>query len=111
VNREILMEEDRVKGETEAAKAPVDSTTLRLHNLLYEKNHYVKAVRSCLDFQTKHPGIELVPQEEFHRAAPADIRDKTLAADAAHDLMLKRLNFELVQVVYCLLFNCSSKVV
>ncbi|CAM0943905.1 unnamed protein product [Alopecurus aequalis] len=97
VNREILMEEDRVKGETEAAKAPVDSTTLRLHNLLYEKNHYVKAIRSCLDFQTSHPGIDLVPEEEFHRAAPADIRDKTLAADSAHDLMLKRLNFELVQ--------------
>ncbi|KAG2661805.1 THO complex subunit 5A-like isoform X1 [Panicum virgatum] len=97
VNREILMEEDRVKAETEAAKAPVDSTTLQLHNLLYEKNHYVKAIRACLDFQTKYPGIELVPEEEFQRAAPADIRDKTLAADASHDLMLKRLNFELVQ--------------
>lgn len=97
VNREILMEEDKVKAQTEAAKAPVDSTTLKLHNLLYEKNHYVKAIRSCLDFQTKHPGIDLVPEEEFHRSAPADIRDKTLAADAAHDLMLKRLNFELVQ--------------
>ncbi|TVU28635.1 hypothetical protein EJB05_20159 [Eragrostis curvula] len=97
VNREILMEEDKVKGETEAAKAPVDSTTLQLHNLLYEKNHYVKAIRGCMDFQTKYPGIELVPEEEFHRAAPADIREKTLAADAAHDLMLKRLNFELVQ--------------
>ncbi|RCV08504.1 hypothetical protein SEVIR_1G338600v4 [Setaria viridis] len=97
VNREILMEEDKVKAETEAAKAPVDSTTLQLHNLLYEKNHYVKAIRTCLDFQTKYPGIELVPEEEFQRAAPADIRDKTLAADASHDLMLKRLNFELVQ--------------
>ncbi|CAN6233308.1 unnamed protein product [Urochloa humidicola] len=97
VNREILMEEDRVKAETEAAKAPVDSTTLQLHNLLYEKNHYVKAIRACLDFQTKYPGIELVPEEEFQRAAPADIREKTLAADASHDLMLKRLNFELVQ--------------
>ncbi|KAK3155378.1 hypothetical protein QOZ80_2BG0202480 [Eleusine coracana subsp. coracana] len=97
VNREILMEEDKVKGETEAAKAPVDSTTLQLHNLLYEKNHYVKAIRACQDFQTKHPGIDLVPEEEFHHAAPADIREKTLAADAAHDLMLKRLNFELVQ--------------
>ncbi|KAG2654287.1 hypothetical protein PVAP13_1NG475314 [Panicum virgatum] len=96
VNREILMEEDRVKAE-EAAKAPVDSTTLQLHNLLYEKNHYVKAIRACLDFQTKYPGIELVPEEEFQRARPADIRDKTLAADASHDLMLKRLNFELVQ--------------
>ncbi|GJM86960.1 hypothetical protein PR202_ga02865 [Eleusine coracana subsp. coracana] len=97
LNREILMEEDKVKGETEAAKAPVDSTTLQLHNLLYEKNHYVKAIRACQDFQTKYPGIDLVPEEEFHRAAPADIREKTLAADAAHDLMLKRLNFELVQ--------------
>ncbi|KAL6911549.1 hypothetical protein ACP4OV_000354 [Aristida adscensionis] len=97
VNREILMEEDRVKAETEAAKAPVDSTTLQLHNLLYEKNHYVKAIRACQDFQTKYPGIELVPEEEFHRAAPADIRDKTLAADPTHDLMLKRLNFELLQ--------------
>ncbi|KAL5207575.1 hypothetical protein ABZP36_032010 [Zizania latifolia] len=96
-NREMLMEEDRVKRETEAAKAPVDSTTLQLHNLLYEKNHYVKAIRRCLDFQTKYPGIELVPEEEFHRSAPVDIRDKTLASDTSHDLMLKRLNFELVQ--------------
>lgn len=101
MNREILMEEDKVKAETEAAKAPVDSTTLQLHNLLYEKNHYVKAIRACLDFQTKYPGIELVPEEEFQRSAPADILEKTLAADASHDLMLKRLNFELVQVAYC----------
>jgi hypothetical protein len=109
VNREILMEEDKIKRETEAAKAPVDSTTLQLHNLLYEKNHYVKAIRACQDIQTKYPGIELVPEEEFHRAAPDDIREKTLAADAAHDLMLKRLNFELVQVVNCYLLQlCLS---
>jgi len=107
VNREILMEEDKVKAETEAAKAPVDSTTLQLHNLLYEKNHYVKAIRACLDFQTKYPGIELVPEEEFQRSAPADILEKTLAADASHDLMLKRLNFELVQVAYCYLLQPS----
>jgi hypothetical protein len=109
VNREILMEEDKIKRETEAAKAPVDSTTLQLHNLLYEKNHYVKAIRACQDIQTKYPGIELVPEEEFHRAAPDDIREKALAADAAHDLMLKRLNFELVQVVNCCLLQlCLS---
>jgi hypothetical protein len=107
VNREILMEEDKVKAETEAAKAPVDSTTLQLHNLLYEKNHYVKAIRACLDFQTKYPGIELVPEEEFQRSAPADILEKTLAADASHDVMLKRLNFELVQVAYCYLLQPS----
>lgn len=101
------MEEDKVKAETEAAKAPVDSTTLQLHNLLYEKNHYVKAIRACLDFQTKYPGIELVPEEEFQRSAPADILEKTLAADASHDVMLKRLNFELVQVVFCYLLQPS----
>jgi THO complex subunit 5 len=37
VNSEILMEEDKVKGETEVAKVPVDFGTLQLHNLLYEK--------------------------------------------------------------------------
>jgi hypothetical protein len=32
-----MMEEDKVKGETELAKVLVDFRTLQLHNLLYEK--------------------------------------------------------------------------
>ncbi|KAM1289441.1 hypothetical protein ACFX13_017073 [Malus domestica] len=96
-NRSILLEEDRVKAGTESAKAPVDLTTLQLHNLMYEKSHYVKAIKACKDFKSKYPDIELVPEEEFFRDAPADIKEPTLSNDAGHDIMLKRLNFELHQ--------------
>ncbi|KAF8410071.1 hypothetical protein HHK36_002593 [Tetracentron sinense] len=96
-NRSILLEEDHVKAETERAKAPVDFTTLQLHNLMYEKNHYVKAIKACKDFKSKHPDIELVPEKEFFSSAPEEIKGTTMANDSAHDLMLKRLNFELFQ--------------
>ncbi|CAA0840671.1 THO complex subunit 5B [Striga hermonthica] len=96
-NRSILLEEDRVKAETERAKAPVDLTTLQLHNLMYEKNHYVKAIKACKDFKTKYPDIELVPEEDFFKDVTEDIKSSTLSADVAHDLMLKRLNYELYQ--------------
>lgn len=96
-NRSILLEEDLVKAETEHAKAPVDFTTLQLHNLMYEKNHYVKAIKACKDFKSKYPDIELVPEEEFFRDAPEDIKNSVISNDNAHNLMLKRLNFELFQ--------------
>ncbi|XP_010552518.1 PREDICTED: THO complex subunit 5B isoform X2 [Tarenaya hassleriana] len=96
-NRSILLEEDRVKAETERAKAPVDFTTLQLHNLMYEKSHYVKAIKACRDFKSKYPDIELVPEEEFFRDAPESIKGPSLSDDGSHDLMLKRLNFELHQ--------------
>ncbi|KAK7351642.1 hypothetical protein VNO77_11235 [Canavalia gladiata] len=96
-NRAILLEEDRVKTETERAKPPVDFTTLQLHNLMYEKSHYVKAIKACKDFKSKYPDIDLVPEEEFFHGAPQDIKDSVLSNDAAHNLMLRRLNFELFQ--------------
>lgn len=92
-----MLEEDRVKAESERAKAPVDLTTLQLHNLMYEKNHYVKAIKACKDFKTKYPDIELVPEEEFFRDAPEEIKSPVLSTDSAHNLMLKRLNYELSQ--------------
>ncbi|KAJ8541104.1 hypothetical protein K7X08_001920 [Anisodus acutangulus] len=96
-NRSILLEEDRVKGETERAKAPVDFTTLQLHNLMYEKSHYVKAIKACKDFRSKYPDIELVPEEEFFRDAPEEIKTSVMSNNSSHNLMKKRLNFELFQ--------------
>ncbi|KAK4277479.1 hypothetical protein QN277_015474 [Acacia crassicarpa] len=96
-NRSILIEEDRVKMETERAKAPVDFTSLQLHNLMYEKSHYLKAIKACKDFKTKYPDIELVPEEEFFHDAPEDIKESVLSNDSGHNLMLKRLNFEIFQ--------------
>ncbi|KAF4375451.1 hypothetical protein F8388_024110 [Cannabis sativa] len=96
-NRSILLQEDRVKAETENAKGPVDFATLQLHNLMYEKGHYIKAIKACKDFKSKYPDIELVPEEEFFRDAPEDIQKSILSNDPAHNLMLKRLDFELFQ--------------
>ncbi|XP_065881136.1 THO complex subunit 5B-like [Euphorbia lathyris] len=96
-NRSILLEEDRAKTQTERAKAPVDFTTLQLHNLMYEKSHYGKAIKACKDFKSKYPDIELVPEDEFHRDAPEHIKGPVLSPDTSHNLMLKRLNFELHQ--------------
>ncbi|XP_022768756.1 THO complex subunit 5B-like [Durio zibethinus] len=96
-NRIILLEEDKVKAETERAKAPVDFTTLQLHNLMYEKSHYLKAIKTCKDFKSKYPDIELVPEDEFLRDAPEEIKGLNLSDDSSHNLMLKRLNYELFQ--------------
>ncbi|XP_042487100.1 THO complex subunit 5B [Macadamia integrifolia] len=97
INRSILLEEDHVKAETERAKPPVDFTTLQLHNLLYEKNHYLKAIKACKDFKSKHPDIELVPEEDFFSSAPEEIKGTVMSNDSSHNIMLQRLNFELFQ--------------
>ncbi|CAO2817804.1 unnamed protein product [Amaranthus hypochondriacus] len=96
-NRKILIEEDRVKAETERAKAPVDYTTLQLHNLMYEKSHYLKAIKACKDFKSKYPDIQLVSEIEFFSQAPKDFKGNATSSDSAHKLMLKRLNYELFQ--------------
>lgn len=77
----------------------MDFTTLQLHNLMYERNHYVKAIKACKDFKSKYPDIDLVAEEEFFRDAPEEMKGSILSNDEAHNLMLKRLNFELFQVI------------
>ncbi|KAJ0232117.1 THO complex subunit 5A [Hirschfeldia incana] len=96
-NRAILMEEERVRTETELSKSPMDFTALQLHNLSYEKSHYLKATRSSREFKSKYPNIDLISEQDFFRDAPEAIKSQTLSYDSSHDLMLKRLNFELHQ--------------
>ncbi|VYS48320.1 unnamed protein product [Arabidopsis thaliana] len=96
-NRSILIEEDKVRTETEIAKSPVDFTTLELHNLMYEKSHYLKANKASRDFKSRYPNIDLISEQDFFSDAPEAIKSQTLSNDSSHDLMLKRLNFELHQ--------------
>ncbi|CAL9217895.1 unnamed protein product [Arabidopsis halleri] len=96
-NRAILIEEEKTKTETELAKSPVDFTTLQLHNLMYEKSHYLKANKASRDFKSKYPNIDLISEQDFFSDAPEAIKSQTLSNDTSHDLMLKRLNFELHQ--------------
>lgn len=97
-NREILQEEDKIKLETEAAKAPIDHITLQLHNLLYEKNHYVKAIKTCKDFRSKYSDIDLVSEEAFFQDSPQELQSDPALRDDPHKLMIQRLKFELHQV-------------
>ncbi|CAE5959496.1 unnamed protein product [Arabidopsis arenosa] len=96
-NRAILIEEEKLKTETELAKSPVDFTTLELHNLMYEKSHYLKATKASRDFKSMYPNIDLISEQDFFSDAPEAIKSQTLSNDSSHDLMLKRLNFELHQ--------------
>lgn len=103
-NRSILLEEEQVRRETENEKESIDLSSIQLQNLMYEKSQCVKAIKSCKDFKSKYSDIELVTEEEFLRDAPDSIKHSVLSNDNAHDLMLKRLNFELFQVMignYC----------
>lgn len=97
-NRLILTEEEKLKAETELSKSPMDFTTLQLHNLMYEKSHYLKAMKSSKDFKSKYQNIDLISEQDFFNEAPEAIKSQTLSNDSSHDLMLKRLNFELDQV-------------
>lgn len=65
---------------------------------MYEKSHYVKAIKACRDFKSKYPDIDLVSEEAFFRDAPEAIKDQSVATDTSRLLMPKRLNFELHQV-------------
>ncbi|TKY57820.1 THO complex subunit 5B [Spatholobus suberectus] len=96
-NRSILLEEDHARRETERAKAPLELTTQQLHNLVYEKSHYVKAIKACNDFKSKYANIEVVSEDEFFRDAPRDMKGSVLSNHSGHNLVLKRLNFELFQ--------------
>jgi THO complex subunit 5 len=111
-NRSILIEEEKVRTETEIAKSPVDFTTLELHNLMYEKSHYLKANKASRDFKSRYPNIDLISEQDFFSDAPEAIKSQTLSNDSSHDLMLKRLNFELHQVNFISKFmslrSCSS---
>lgn len=107
-NRSILMEEERARTETERAKAPLELATHQLQNLTYEKSQFVKAIKACNDSKSKYPDIEVVSEEEFFRDAPQDMKDSVLSNHSEHNVVLKRLNFELFQVsqnriCFCLL--------
>ena len=72
---------------------------------MYEKSHYLKAIKACKDFKSKYPDIQLVSETEFFSQAPKEFKGNATSSDSAHKLMLERLNYELFQVVttyFCL---------
>lgn len=97
----IMEEEEHAKVATEAMKGPVDHTTLQLHNLRYEKNYYLRAIKTAKEFRSKYPADVLVSEDEFFEDAPEELRADPVLREDPHKLMLQRLNFELYQVIPC----------
>ncbi|CAI7892748.1 unnamed protein product [Closterium sp. NIES-53] len=97
LNRQILNDEERVKSETEAARAPVDTTALRLHNIQYKMNHHARSIAAYRDFVSRHPDIELVSAHDFFMDAPESLKSEPGLEKDPHRLMLQRLNYELHQ--------------
>lgn len=97
VNRVILEDEDDIKSETEKVNMAVDHTALHLHNLIYEKNHYLKAIEACKYFKSKYQDIELVPEEELFKNIPEVLKSDLMLKEDPRNRMLLRLNFELFQ--------------
>jgi hypothetical protein len=97
-NRDVYEGVDLRRQATADAKQALEKTNLQLQNLQYEKSHYAKEIRTCRDFRSAFldSDVGLVPEEEFLRRAPPELKlAADGAADAGHTRMLNRLAFEL----------------
>lgn len=77
-------------------KLNVDSSRLKLQNLIYEADHLKKEINKCISFKSEDEDIELVPMEEFLDRGPEESRQSELLEDK-HALRMARLEFELQQ--------------
>lgn len=75
-------------------KLNVDSSRLKLQNLIYEADHLKKEINKCISFKSEDEDIELVSLEEFFEKASED-NSKPEVLDDKHQLRMKRLEFEL----------------
>lgn len=68
-HRELCLMVEKIREETSVSKSELDSSSLHLQNLLYEKHHYQREIRSCQSYRSAYTDaeIELIPEEEFHR--------------------------------------------
>ena len=86
---------EETKSKSDAEKANFDANSLQLHNLLYEKHHYQREIARCADFRSKHEDVGLVDRGTFEAEAPAELR--RAGPEEAHQLMVDRLEFELLE--------------
>lgn len=91
-HRRLCENNESLRESTSDSKVQLDQTTLQLQNLLYEKHHYEKEIRSCTSFRSEYTDdqLGLLPVKEFASTAP-----DLYTPDDAHQLMLNRLEHEL----------------
>ena len=97
VNRQVWELVDGFKSRTLAANRAIDEYDLRLNNLQYERNHFLREIKHCRDFGAESERVvDLIDEAEFDRSAPPELRTAT-PADDPHQYHLNRLELELRQ--------------
>ena len=96
------------KEATQRANAGVDAAELKLQNLQYEKNHFLRQITHLRDFHPDAgPKIEMLNEEEFAKQAPPELLAVS-KADDPHQYHLNRLELELRQRKALCEVCCSS---
>lgn len=68
-NRESQIEVEAKKLEAQKEKQKIDQLNLSLANLIYQRNHLLKEIKRCKDFQSREKEVDLVPEEEFFQVS------------------------------------------
>ncbi|GAA5937915.1 hypothetical protein JCM10213_001932 [Rhodosporidiobolus nylandii] len=105
VNRTNLLQARESRARTQDARLEMDSAHLRLQNLLFERNHLEREIRSCEEYSSEYQNLPLHPLEELRELAASETPPAGLqlplpegdTEESAHDLMLARLAFELAE--------------
>jgi THO complex subunit 5 len=97
VNRSVWELVNSYKERTQRANAGVDAAELKLQNLQYEKNHFLREITHLRDFRPDAgPKISLIDEAAFALQAPAELLSVSKAEDP-HQFHLNRLQLELRQ--------------
>ncbi|GAA6038872.1 hypothetical protein JCM8097_000545 [Rhodosporidiobolus ruineniae] len=105
VNRNNLLQAKECRVRTQDARLEMDSAHLRLQNLLFERNHLEREIRSCEEYSSEYQNLPMHTVEELRELAAAEQPPAGLelplpeadTVESAHELMLVRLAFELTE--------------
>ena len=95
VNRTVWEQTAALKARSAAANQEVDVADLKLQNLQYEKNYFLREIRLARDLPPEKP-IDLLSREAFEAAAPPELKGRR-EQDDPHAYHLARLELELQQ--------------
>ncbi|GAA5934961.1 uncharacterized protein JCM15063_003114 [Sporobolomyces koalae] len=105
VNRNCQVQIKECRTRSQDARLEMDAAHLRLQNLLFERNHLEREIRACREYQSEYQNLPLHSVDELRQLAasqptPAGLELPLPEGDSEqdlHELMLKRLAFELAE--------------
>ncbi|BGP38611.1 hypothetical protein JCM10450v2_002560 [Rhodotorula kratochvilovae] len=105
MNRAAQLSAKECRARSQDARLEMDAAHLRLQNLLFERNHIEREIRSAEEYSSEYQNLPLHSVDELRELAareepPAGLQVPLPEGDtqeSAHELMLARLAFELAE--------------